>query len=136
MSEDFDYIPSKYDWHKNKNTLRYKKFHYMSCKNHILECRRNLNKEEIPVTIIDDYFDDNFINSINKYSNYQLKPLNKDYLWTNIEKSLEEASIQTTKKWCPEYGVVCQTFNVPVKNIMIQTIYIHLKAMMMILMVY
>jgi hypothetical protein len=116
MSEDFDYIPSKYDWHKNKNTLRYKKFHYMSCKNHILECRRNLNKEEIPVTIIDDYFDDNFINSINKYSNYQLKPLNKDYLWTNIEKSLEEASIQTTKKWCPEYGVVCQTFNVPVKN--------------------
>jgi len=97
MSEDFDYIPFKYDWHKNKNTLRYKHFHYASCKNNILECSRNLNKAEIPVTIIDEYFDDNFINSTNVYSNYQSKPLNKDYLWTNVEKSLEEASIQTIK---------------------------------------
>ena len=24
MSEDFDYIPFKYDWHKNKNTLRFR----------------------------------------------------------------------------------------------------------------
>ena len=116
MSEDFDYIPFKYDWHKNKNTLRYKHFHYMSCKNNILECHRNLNKEEIPVTTIDEYFDDNFINSTNVYSNYQSKSLNKDFLWTNVEKSLEEASIQTIKKWSPEYGVVCRTFNVPVKN--------------------
>jgi len=116
MTDDFDYIPFKYDWHKNKNTLRYKDFDYTSCKNHILECRRNLNKEEIPVTIIDEYFDGNFINSTNGYSNYQSKPLNRDYLWTNVENALEEASIQTIKKWCPEYGVVCPTFNVPVKN--------------------
>ena len=40
MSEDFDYIPFKYDWHKNKNTLRYKKFHYMSCKNHLKSINR------------------------------------------------------------------------------------------------
>jgi hypothetical protein len=116
MSEDFDYIPFKYDWHKNKNTLRYKHFHYLSSKNNLLECHRNLNKEEIPVTIIDEYFDDNFINSTNVYSTYQSKPLNKDFLWTNVEKSLEETSIQTIKKWSPEYGVVCRTFNVPVKN--------------------
>jgi hypothetical protein len=62
MLEDFDYIPLKYDWHKNKNTLRYKHFDYRSSKNNILECHKNLNKEEIPVTIIDEYFDDNFIN--------------------------------------------------------------------------
>jgi hypothetical protein len=116
MLEDFDYIPLKYDWHKNKNTLRYKHFDYRSSKNNILECHKNLNKEEIPVTIIDEYFDDNFINFTNLYSTYQSKPLNKDFLWTNVEKSLEEASIQTIKKWSPEYGVVCRTFNVPVKN--------------------
>ena len=116
MSEDFDYIPFKYDWHKNKNTLRYKKFHYMSCKNHILECRRNLNKEEIPVTIIDEYFDNKFIDCTNVYSNYQFRPLNTDYLWTNVENALEDTSLQTIKKWNHEYGVVCKTFNVPVEN--------------------
>jgi hypothetical protein len=112
----FDYIPLKYDWHKNKNTLRYKHFHYKFCKNDILECNRNFNKEEIPVTTIDKYFDDNFINSTNGYSNYQFRPLNKDFLWTNIENDLEDTSIQTIKKWNPEYGVVCKTFNVPVKK--------------------
>ena len=117
MSKDFDYISFKYDWHKNKNTLRYKRFDYYSCKNHILECDRNLNKEKIPVTIIDEYFDNDLIdNGINKYSNYQFKPLNTNYLWTNVENALEEASIQTIKKWNPRYGVVCRTFNVPVEN--------------------
>jgi len=116
MSKDFDYIPFKYDWHKNKNTLRYKKFHYMSCKNNILECRRNLNKEEIPVTIIDEYFDKKFIDCTNMYYNYQFRPLNTDYLWTNVENALEDTSIQTIKKWNPEYGVVCKTFNIPVEN--------------------
>ena len=113
MSEDFDYIPFKYDWHKNKNTLRYKRFDYLSCKNHILECNRNLNKEKIPVTIIDEYFDNKLIDCTNGYSNYQFRPLNTDYLWTNVENALEEASIQTIKKWNPRYGVVCRTFNVP-----------------------
>jgi hypothetical protein len=42
--------------------------------------------------------------------------LNTDYLWSNVENALEESSIQTIKKWCPEYGVVCRTFNVPVEN--------------------
>jgi hypothetical protein len=116
MSEDFDYIPFKYDWHKNKNTLRYKDFDYISCKNDILECNRNLNKEKIPVTIIDEYFDNKFIDCTNGYSNYQFRPLNTDYLWSNVENALEESSIQTIKKWCPEYGVVCRTFNVPVEN--------------------
>ena len=117
MSEDLHCIPFKYDWHKNKNTLRYKHFDYYSCKNSILECDRNLNKEKIPVTIIDEYFDNDLIdNGINKYSNYQFKPLNTNYLWTNVENALEEASIQTIKKWNPKYGVVCRTFNVPVEN--------------------
>jgi len=119
MSKDLHYIPFKYDWHKNKNTLRYKRFDYYSCncKNPILECNRNLNKEKIPVTIIDEYFDNDLIdNGINKYSNYQFKPLNTDYLWTNVENALEETSIQTIKKWNPRYGVVCRTFNVPVEN--------------------
>ena len=116
MSEDFDYIPFKYDWHKNKNTLRYKHFDYLSCKNHILECDRNLNKEQIPVTIIDEYFDNKFIDCTNRYSNYQFRPLNTDYLWTNVENALEDTSIKTIKKWNPRYGVVCQTFNVPVKK--------------------
>ena len=116
MSEDFDYMPFKYDWHKNKNTLRYKHFDYVSCKNHILECHRNLNKEKIPVTIIDEYFDNKFIDCTNGYSNYQFRPLNTEYLWTNVENALEETSIQTIKKWNPEYGVVCRTFNVPVEN--------------------
>jgi hypothetical protein len=116
MTDDFDYIPFKYDWHKNKNTLRYKKFHYISCKNDVLECRRNLNKEEIPVTIIDEYFDNKFIDCTTVYSNYQFRPLNTDYLWSNVENVLEESSIQTIKKWDPENGVVCKTFNVPVEN--------------------
>ena len=117
MSEDFNYIPFKYDWYKNKNTLRYKHYDYNSCKNHILECHRNLNKEKIPVTIIDEYFDNDLINkNINKYSNYQFKPLNTEYLWTNVENALEEASIQSIKKWNPKYGVVCRTFNVPIEN--------------------
>ena len=116
MSEDFDYIPFKYDWYKNKNTLRYKHYDYNSCKNHILECHRNLNKEKIPVTIIDEYFDNKFINCTNGYSNYQFRPLNTEYLWTNVENALEETSIQTIKKWHPEYGVICRTFNVPVEN--------------------
>ena len=116
MSEDFDYIPLKYDWHKNKNTLRYKNYDYNSCKNHILECHRNLNKEKIPVTIIDEYFDNKFINCTNGYSNYKFRPLNTDYLWTNVENALEDTSIQTIKKWNPRYGVVCRTFNVPIEN--------------------
>ena len=119
MSEDFDYIPFKYDWHKNKNTLRYKRLDYYccNCKNPILECdNRNLNKEKIPVTIIDEYFDNEFIDCTNEYSTYQFRPLNREYLWTNVENALEETSIQTIKKWNPKYGVVCRTFNVPVEN--------------------
>jgi hypothetical protein len=50
------------------------------------------------------------------YSNYQFRPLNTDYLWSNVENALEESSIQTIKQWCPEYGVVSRTFNVPIKN--------------------
>ena len=120
MSEDFDYIPFKYDWYKNKNTLRYKHYDYNSCKNHILECHRNLNKEKIPVTIIDEYFDNKFIDCTNGYSNYQFRPLNTDYLWTNVENALEDTSIQTIKKWHPRYGVVCRTFNVPVENYLLK----------------
>ena len=116
MSEDFDYIPFKYDWYKNKNTLRYKHYDYNSCKNHILECHRNLNKEKIPVTIIDEYFDNKFIDCTNGYSNYQFIPLNTDYLWKNVENALEDTSILTIKKWHPRYGVVCRTFNIPVEN--------------------
>ena len=116
MSEGIDFIPFKYDWHKNKNTLRYKHFDYYSCKNPILECNRNLNKEKIPVTIIDEYFDNKLIDCTNGYSNYQFRPLNTDYLWSNVEDALEELSIKTIKKWNPRYGVVCWTFNVPIEN--------------------
>ena len=116
MSEDLDYIPFKYDWHKNKNTLRYKRTHYEFCKNHILQCSRNLNKEEIPVTSIDDYFGDNLINSTNRYSNSQTTPLNKEHLWSNVENALEDESTKMIKKWDPYNGVVSRTFNVPVKN--------------------
>ena len=123
MLEDFE--PCKYDWHKNKNTLRYKHFHYTSCKNDILECNRNLNKEKIPVTIIDEYFDNKLIDCTNGYSNYQFRPLNSDYLWSNVEDALEETSIQTIKKWNPEYGVVCRTFNVPVENYLLKDNTLH-----------
>ena len=116
MSEDFDFIPFKHDWHKNKNTLRYKNTNYEFCKNYKIECSRNLNKEEIPVTSIDYYFDGNFINSTNRYTTYQSKPLNKEHLWSNIENELEDQSIKIIKKWDPSNGVVCRTFNVPVKN--------------------
>jgi hypothetical protein len=125
MTEDLDYIPFKYDWHKNKNTLRYKHFDYVSCKNHILECNRNLNKEKIPVTIIDEYFDNKLIDCTNGYSNYQFRPLNTDYLWTNVENALEDTSIQTIKKWEPRYGVVCRTFNVPVENYLLKDNTLH-----------
>ena len=116
MSEDFNYIPFKYDWHKNKNTLRYKSTHYEFCKNHILQCTRNLNKEEIPVTSIDDYFGDNLINFTNRYSNSQTTPLNKEHLWSNVENALEDESTKMIKKWDPYNGVVCRTFHVPVKE--------------------
>ena len=117
MSEDFD-DPYKYDWYKNKHTLRYKNDHYLFCKNYKLECNRVVKKDEIPVTTIDEYFDKNFINSNNSYgySIYQLRPLNKDYLWSNVENELKDTSIQIIKKWNPSDGVVCQTFNVPVKS--------------------
>ena len=117
MSEDFDDI-IKYDWYKNKHTLRYKNNYYLFCRNHKLECNRVVKKDEIPVTLIDEYFDENFINSTNSYgySMHQLRPLNKDYLWSYIENELKDASIQIIKKWNPSDGVVCQTFNVPVKN--------------------
>jgi hypothetical protein len=115
MSEDLD-NSFKSDWHKNKHTLRYKNTNYGFCKNYTIECHRNLNKEEIPVTSIDDYFDDNLINSANRYSNSQTTPLNKEHLWSNVENALEDESAKIIKKWDPYNGVVSRTFNVPVKN--------------------
>ena len=98
MTEDFDCIPFKYDRYKNKNTLRYKHYDQKSCKNHILKCRRNLNKEKIPITEVDEYFDNKFIYCTNIYSSYQSRPLNTYHLWTNVENALENTSIQTIKK--------------------------------------
>jgi len=115
MSEDFDNL-FKHDWHKNKHTLRYKNTRYEFCKNDIVECSRNLNIEEIPVTIIDDYFDGNFIYSSYRYSNYQFAPLHKEHLWSNVENALEDESTKIIKKWDPNNGAVSRTFNVPVKN--------------------
>lgn len=101
----------KYDWHKNKNTLRYKNIHYLSCQNYTLECNRVDKKDKIPVTVIDEYFDDHFIQSTNRS-----RPLNTDDRWSNVENELKEASVQTIKKWDPSNGVVCQTFHIPVKK--------------------
>jgi hypothetical protein len=81
MIEDNDYTPVKYNWHKNKHTLRHSPVSHYSSKNHILECNRIIKKDEIPVTEIDRYFDDYFINSTNNRG----KELNKEYLWENIK---------------------------------------------------
>jgi hypothetical protein len=110
-------ISFKYDWHKNKNTLRYKNIHYLSCKNYTLECNRLDKKDEIPVTAIDEYFDDHFIQS-NRYrwTPKQSRPLNTDDRWSNVENELKEASIQTIKKWDPFNGVVSRTFHIPVQK--------------------
>jgi hypothetical protein len=125
MSEDFDYIPFKYDWHKNKNTLRYKNTHYEFCKNDKIECHRDLNKEEIPVTSIDDYFDGNLFHSIYGYTTHQSAPLHKEHLWSNVEHALEDESTKIIKKWDPYNGVVCRTFNIPVKNYILKDSVIH-----------
>jgi hypothetical protein len=124
MLDDYDYTPFKYDWHKNKHTLRYSSNHLRSCKNYKLECDRHIKKDEIPVTIIDEYFDNNFINCTNRYSNNNSRPLNKNYLWSDVEKTLIDTSIQTIKKWDPANGVILQTFNIPIKNyILVDTIH-------------
>ena len=123
MAEDFDDILCKYNWHKNKHTLRYKNTNWMFCKNYKLECDRINKKDVIPVTAIDDYFDEKFIQSTTKhYFKSQIRPLNKDYLWSNVERALKDESVNTIKKWNPTDGVVCQTFHVPVKNYVLKDI--------------
>ena len=67
MAEDFNDILCKYNWHKNKHTLRYKNTNWMFCKNYKLECDRINKKDVIPVTAIDDYFDEKFIQSTTKH---------------------------------------------------------------------
>lgn len=123
MAEDFNDILCKYNWHKNKHTLRYKNTNWMFCKNYKLECDRINKKDVIPVTAIDDYFDEKFIQSTTKhYFKSQIRPLNKDYLWSNVERALKDDSVNTIKKWNPTDGVVCQTFHVPVKNYVLKDI--------------
>ena len=116
MAEDFNDILCKYNWHKNKHTLRYKNTNWMFCKNYKLECDRINKKDVIPVTAIDDYFNEKFIQSSTT------KPLNKDYLWSNVERALKDESVNTIKKWNPSDGVVYQTFHVPVKNYVLKDI--------------
>ena len=123
MAEDFNDILCKYNWHKNKHTLRYKNTNWMFCKNYKLECDRINKKDVIPVTAIDDYFDEKFIQSTTKhYFKSQIRPLNKDYLWSNVERALKDDSVNTIKKWNPSDGVVYQTFHVPVKNYVLKDI--------------
>jgi hypothetical protein len=123
MAEDFNDILCKYNWHKNKHTLRYKNTNWMFCKNYKLECDRINKKDVIPVTAIDDYFDEKFIQSTTKhYFKSQIRPLNKDYLWSNVERALKDESVNTIKKWNPSDEVVCQTFHVPVKNYVLKDI--------------
>lgn len=118
MSEDL-----KYNWHNNKHTLRHKNINYIFCKNYKLECDRFNKKDVIPITSIDEYFDQKFINSTNRYYfKSQARPLNKEYLWSNVENALENESINTIKKWDPSNGVICRTFNVPVKNYVLKDI--------------
>ena len=118
MAEDFDDLSSKYNWHTNKHTLRYKRIHYVSCQNYTVECNRDDKKDEIPITAIDEYFDDQFIQSTNQYGcTVRLsRPLNTDDRWSNVENELKDASIQTIKKWDPSNGVVCRTFHIPVQK--------------------
>ena len=120
MSEDLD-NSLKSDWHKNKHTLRYKNINWLFCKNYTLECERFNKKDVIPITAIDQYFDEKFIQSNNTYYfKSEARPLNKEYLWSNVENALENESINTIKKWDPSNGVVRQTFNVPVKNYVVK----------------
>ena len=122
MFEDNDYNPVKYNWHRNKHTLRYSA-PYNSTKNHKLECDRIIKKDEIPITVIDEYFDERFINSANNHG----RELNKEYLWENIENELEKSAINTIKKWDPANGVVCKIYNVPVKNYVLKDAVIQME---------
>jgi hypothetical protein len=114
---NFDYIPIKYNWHKNKHTLRFKK-NYNST-NYILDCNRILKKDELPITIIDEFFDDSFINCKNTYgyldTNFQSKPLNKKHNWT-LEKILNDETKKIIKKWDPLNGVVCKIYDIPIQK--------------------
>ena len=117
MAEDFDDILFKYDWHKNKHTLRYTNINYIFCKNYKLECNRFHKKDIIPVTEIDEYLDEKFIkSSTGYYFKSEARPLNKEHLWSNVEHALKNESINMIKKWDPSNGVVCRTFHVPVKD--------------------
>ena len=113
MSEDIDfsdYYPIKNDWHKNKHTLRYKHSSYYgkSCKNPTLECDRAIQKDKIPITLMDDYFTNSF------------GQLNKEILWSNVENLLEDLCTKTSKEWKPYEGIVCKIFHIPVKNYILQ----------------
>ena len=118
FDKETEYDNIKYDWHGNKHTLRYKSnWRYKTLTNNtILECQRNTkHKDLVPVTSIDEYFDDNFL-KINEYKNDCERSLNKSYQWDNITTSLENSSEKIIKKWNPSEGVVYKTFSVPVEK--------------------
>lgn len=99
----------KEDWYnKNKHTLRYNYKKYNYNKNLLLESNRKIN-DYIPITKIDNYFDDNFI-CLNKQS----RPLNDKNKWNNVIDELNELSIKTTKKYNKYDNLLTTTYEIPI----------------------
>jgi len=108
----------KYDWYKNKHTLRYVQNNNST--NYILNCDRKIINDQIPLSIIDEFFDEGFINCRNKYGyynkNFQLRLLNKKHQWLYVEESLNKEAKKIIKKWDPFNGVLCKIFYVPIQK--------------------
>ena len=102
----------KYDWHKNKHTLRFKKNYNIT--NFILDCDRKIIKDQIPLSVIDEYFDDGFFNCKNK--NFQIRSLNKKHHWLLVEESLNKEAKKIIKKWDPFNGVLCKIYYIPIQK--------------------
>ena len=108
----------KYNWHRDNHTLRYKNPNKTT--NYVLDCDRKLKKDEIPITNIDNLFDNSFINchtnsGYYQYNNFQSRPLNKKYQW-KLYKLLHKESNKITEKWDPDNGVICKIFNIPIQK--------------------
>ncbi len=117
MSSDDETFPKK-DTHVDGHTHRYKRREFFDSNNYVLTADRKYSSEVIPLSEIDDFFPNNI--NLTTYSCGEEKPLNSQEQWEQVEKTLEEKSIKTTKKWEPFDGVVTKTYSIPVNRYLLK----------------
>ena len=151
-----EYFPIKEDRHKETRTLRFRAINGHDCwwsaqtncslyKNNNLYCSRILNNDEIPITVIDDYFKNTFDGQKSFINEHGIRAFNKKLCWKkknvsidedddntvdedkskvediteiyDLDDALEQFSIQTIKCWDNHRRVVDIQYNVPVTGV-------------------